>query len=72
MLLGRAGKLVFWRHRVTEELVNVEVLDWVGYLDVIPPQPAANGPAYFGNIMHGKGHWQFNERYEWIQILTRR
>lgn len=33
---------------------------------------AVNGGNYFGNLVHGRGHWRFNERFEWIQILQGR
>lgn len=72
MLLGRAGKLVFWRHSATGELVNIEVLDWVGYCNVFTPQPAANERLYFGNVLPGRGHWRFDNLHRWIQILIGR
>lgn len=78
MIIGIAGRLKFER-ALTGMLLRVYADPQIGILHHCPeqigklPEPA-NGAHFYGNtnaIVRGKGHWGFNERYEWVQDLQR-
>lgn len=76
--MGEGGKLAF----ISDVKDGPTIGGYANPIDcilwrVVPmpgyPNSAANGSHYFGNnVIHGRGHWRFNERYEYIQILQGR